>query len=189
MHFLHEIQNIGFLTSGICQIWLQSIWIADQAAWKHLWTNFCCGFQMSRHNPRIISFAAVLSVFLQKKANKQAGLVVRHSPNCQWVIEVKCQCPAGEEERWGETDEAWERICLCLSPFLSYSSLFLSSPPFLLSSRNGHCRCYILAVASHNSENFNSNFPSKTCSCSNSIYVNTKLWNSWKKCKAKSNCA
>ena len=100
-------------------------------------------------------FSAVPSVFLHRKANKQeAGLAGRHSANCQWGIEVKCQCPAREKSREGETDEAWERICLCLS-------LFFPSPPFLLSPRNGHCRRYILVLASHNSEIFNPIFWSR----------------------------
>ena len=103
-------------------------------------------------------------LFLQRRANKQGGLVGRHSPNCQWVIEVKCQCPAREEERGGNR---WS-VRKDLSLSFSLSSLFLSfvsffpTPPILLSSRNGHCRCYILAVASHNSEKFNSDFSTKT---------------------------
>ena len=68
-------------------------------------------------------FSAVPSVFLHRKANKQgAGLAGRHSANCQWGIEVKCQCPAREEQRGGNRWSVRKDLSLSFS-FLSVSSL------------------------------------------------------------------
>ena len=104
---------------------------------------------------RLLSFfCRAFSFFLHRKANKQgAGLAGRHSANCQWGIEVKCQCPAREKQRGGNR---WS-----VRKDLSLSFSFLSASSFSFVPRNCHCRRYISVLASHNSEIFNPIFWSR----------------------------
>lgn len=67
----------------------------------------------------------------------------------------------GERGKQMKREKGFVSVFLPFFLFLSFVSFF-PTPPILLSSRNGHCRCYILAVASHNSEKVNSDFSTKT---------------------------
>ena len=104
---------------------------------------------------RLLSFfCRAFSFFcIGRQINKEqallGGIQLIVSEELRWNVNVQ-----HARSREGETDEAWERICLCLS-------LFFPPPPFLLSPRNGHCRRYILVLASHNSEIFNPIFWSR----------------------------
>ena len=115
----------------------------------------CNGCQTKGHRSKIALFflPCLLSFCIGRQINKEqallGGIQLIVSEELRWNVNVQ-----HARSREGETDEAWERICLCLS-------LFFPPPPFLLSARNGHCRRYILVLASHNSEIFNPIFWSR----------------------------
>ena len=113
-HFLKlNISVISGFNMDCRQIWLKAF--MDTFLWQANAKRISGEWNHSK-----IFYLTVLSVFFCKgeQISREAllgGIQLIVSEWSRWNVNVQ-----HEKRREGETDEAWERICLCLSPFLLF---------------------------------------------------------------------